>query len=182
MLKGYMNTWTIIYNNLHGHSLHGVWPPFSWHFKVVFGTPNTLTSSKRRVLQNLTPSKSTKFIVGLMGCFVSRYDAKIMGNLSSPIHIMVKWILYERSLPSPPSPSPIYFVTLPPLPYCYCFFVCLEFPIRLVVSSFMELVFVEVLPSIVGVAAPEPRIGTYREFADNIVPYIKESGYNTIQM
>ncbi len=34
----------------------------------------------------------------------------------------------------------------------------------------------------IGMAQEEPRIGTYREFADNILPHIKTCGYNMIQI
>ena len=34
----------------------------------------------------------------------------------------------------------------------------------------------------VGMATEEQRVGTYREFADNILPRIKEDGYNTVQL
>jgi len=34
----------------------------------------------------------------------------------------------------------------------------------------------------VGMAGEEPRIHTYREFADNVLPRIVEAGYNTIQL
>ena len=34
----------------------------------------------------------------------------------------------------------------------------------------------------VGMAQEEPRIGTYREFADNILPRIKQAGYNAVQL
>ena len=34
----------------------------------------------------------------------------------------------------------------------------------------------------VGMAQEEGRVGTYREFADNTLPHIKEAGYNTIQL
>jgi 1,4-alpha-glucan branching enzyme len=34
----------------------------------------------------------------------------------------------------------------------------------------------------VGMAPEEGRVGTYREFADNILPRIKRSGYNTLQL
>ncbi len=34
----------------------------------------------------------------------------------------------------------------------------------------------------VGMASEEYRIATYREFADNVLPHIKEGGYNTIQL
>jgi 1,4-alpha-glucan branching enzyme len=34
----------------------------------------------------------------------------------------------------------------------------------------------------VGMAQEEPRVGTYREFADNILPHIKACGYNMIQV
>ncbi len=34
----------------------------------------------------------------------------------------------------------------------------------------------------IGMALEEGRVGTYREFADNILPVIKKSGYNTIQL
>ena len=34
----------------------------------------------------------------------------------------------------------------------------------------------------IGMAQEEGRVGTYREFADNILPHIKECGYNTIQL
>jgi 1,4-alpha-glucan branching enzyme len=34
----------------------------------------------------------------------------------------------------------------------------------------------------VGMAQEEPRVGTYREFADRIVPRIADAGYNTIQL
>ena len=34
----------------------------------------------------------------------------------------------------------------------------------------------------VGMAQEEGRIGTYREFADNTLPHVKDAGYNTIQL
>jgi 1,4-alpha-glucan branching enzyme len=34
----------------------------------------------------------------------------------------------------------------------------------------------------VGMATEEEKIGTYREFAENIIPIIKKSGYNTVQL
>lgn len=34
----------------------------------------------------------------------------------------------------------------------------------------------------VGMAQEEPRLGTYREFADKILPRVKKAGYNTIQL
>ena len=34
----------------------------------------------------------------------------------------------------------------------------------------------------VGMAQEEGRVGTYREFADNILPRIKDAGYNTVQL
>ncbi len=34
----------------------------------------------------------------------------------------------------------------------------------------------------VGMAVEEERVGTYREFADGVLPYIKKAGYNTIQL
>lgn len=34
----------------------------------------------------------------------------------------------------------------------------------------------------VGMAQEEGKVGTYEEFADNVLPYIKEAGYNTIQL
>ncbi len=34
----------------------------------------------------------------------------------------------------------------------------------------------------VGMAQEEPRVGTYREFADRIVPRIVDAGYNTVQL
>ena len=34
----------------------------------------------------------------------------------------------------------------------------------------------------VGMAQEEPRIGTYNEFTDNMIPRIKRAGYNTIQL
>ena len=34
----------------------------------------------------------------------------------------------------------------------------------------------------IGMAQEEGRVGTYQEFADNILPRIKDSGYNTIQL
>lgn len=34
----------------------------------------------------------------------------------------------------------------------------------------------------VGISTPELRVGTYKEFATNILPRIKELGYNTVQM
>lgn len=34
----------------------------------------------------------------------------------------------------------------------------------------------------VGMAQEEPRVGTYREFADKTLPWIKKCGYNTIQL
>jgi 1,4-alpha-glucan branching enzyme len=34
----------------------------------------------------------------------------------------------------------------------------------------------------VGMATPEEKLGTYREFTENVLPYIIKSGYNTIQL
>ena len=34
----------------------------------------------------------------------------------------------------------------------------------------------------VGMATEEARVGTYREFADNVLPRIKDDGYNTVQL
>ncbi|MGC8865941.1 MAG: alpha-amylase family glycosyl hydrolase [Bacteroidales bacterium] len=34
----------------------------------------------------------------------------------------------------------------------------------------------------VGMAQEEPRVGTYREFADNVLPHVKACGYNMIQV
>ena len=34
----------------------------------------------------------------------------------------------------------------------------------------------------VGISTPEGRVGTYKEFADNILPRIKDLGYNSIQL
>ena len=34
----------------------------------------------------------------------------------------------------------------------------------------------------VGISTPEPKIGTYNEFTDNVLPIIKDLGYNTIQL
>ncbi|KAH7428431.1 hypothetical protein KP509_09G001300 [Ceratopteris richardii] len=34
----------------------------------------------------------------------------------------------------------------------------------------------------VGISSKEPKISTFNEFTDNILPYIKESGYNAIQL
>ena len=34
----------------------------------------------------------------------------------------------------------------------------------------------------VGMASEEPRVATYREFADNILPRIRRDGYNTVQL
>ncbi|KAJ4775431.1 hypothetical protein LUZ62_059688 [Rhynchospora pubera] len=34
----------------------------------------------------------------------------------------------------------------------------------------------------VGMSGQEPRVGTYREFADNVLPRIKSNNYNTIQL
>ena len=34
----------------------------------------------------------------------------------------------------------------------------------------------------VGMSGEEPRISTYREFADNVLPRVKKAGYNTIQL
>ncbi|CAJ0643014.1 10720_t:CDS:2 [Entrophospora sp. SA101] len=34
----------------------------------------------------------------------------------------------------------------------------------------------------VGISTTEGRIGTYKEFADNVLPRIKDLGYNTIQL
>lgn len=34
----------------------------------------------------------------------------------------------------------------------------------------------------VGMAQQEERVGTYKEFTENILPYIKECGYNTVQL
>lgn len=38
------------------------------------------------------------------------------------------------------------------------------------------------LSRVVGISTPEYRVGTYTEFAKNILPRIKELGYNTVQM
>ena len=34
----------------------------------------------------------------------------------------------------------------------------------------------------VGMSQEEGRVGTYKEFADNVLPHVKETGYNTIQL
>jgi len=34
----------------------------------------------------------------------------------------------------------------------------------------------------VGISTSEPRVGTYKEFTKNILPRIKDLGYNTIQL
>lgn len=34
----------------------------------------------------------------------------------------------------------------------------------------------------VGISTPEPKVGTYNEFTDNVLPIIKDLGYNTIQL
>jgi 1,4-alpha-glucan branching enzyme len=34
----------------------------------------------------------------------------------------------------------------------------------------------------VGISTAEPRVGTYKEFTKNILPRIKDLGYNTIQL
>ncbi|KAG0690528.1 alpha-1,4-glucan branching enzyme [Pichia californica] len=34
----------------------------------------------------------------------------------------------------------------------------------------------------IGISTPDPKIGTYNEFTDNILPIIKDLGYNTIQL
>jgi 1,4-alpha-glucan branching enzyme len=34
----------------------------------------------------------------------------------------------------------------------------------------------------VGISTPEPKVGTYKEFEKNLLPRIKELGYNCIQM
>ena len=34
----------------------------------------------------------------------------------------------------------------------------------------------------VGISTPEGRVGTYKEFTQNMLPRIKELGYNTIQL
>jgi 1,4-alpha-glucan branching enzyme len=34
----------------------------------------------------------------------------------------------------------------------------------------------------VGISTPELKVGTYKEFAQNVLPRIKELGYNTVQM
>lgn len=34
----------------------------------------------------------------------------------------------------------------------------------------------------VGISTPEPKIGTYREFTRDVLPRIKDLGYNTIQL
>lgn len=34
----------------------------------------------------------------------------------------------------------------------------------------------------VGISTPDPKIGTYNEFTDNVLPVIKDLGYNTIQL
>lgn len=35
---------------------------------------------------------------------------------------------------------------------------------------------------IVGISTPEPKVGTYKEFEQTLLPRIKELGYNCIQM
>lgn len=35
---------------------------------------------------------------------------------------------------------------------------------------------------IVGISTPEPKVGSYKEFEKNLLPRIKELGYNCIQM
>lgn len=35
---------------------------------------------------------------------------------------------------------------------------------------------------IVGISTPEAKIGTYKEFTANVLPRIKDLGYNTIQL
>ncbi|QPG73078.1 alpha-1,4-glucan branching enzyme [Brettanomyces nanus] len=34
----------------------------------------------------------------------------------------------------------------------------------------------------VGISTPEPRVGTYKEFTKNLLPIIKDLGYNTVQL
>ncbi|XP_013789384.1 1,4-alpha-glucan-branching enzyme-like [Limulus polyphemus] len=34
----------------------------------------------------------------------------------------------------------------------------------------------------VGIASPEQKVATYKNFADNVIPYIKKQGYNAIQL
>ncbi|KAG7802948.1 hypothetical protein KL944_001840 [Ogataea haglerorum] len=34
----------------------------------------------------------------------------------------------------------------------------------------------------VGISTPEPRVGTYKEFTANVLPMIKDLGYNTVQL
>ena len=36
--------------------------------------------------------------------------------------------------------------------------------------------------AIVGISTPEAKIGTYKEFTANVLPRIKDLGYNTIQL
>ena len=34
----------------------------------------------------------------------------------------------------------------------------------------------------IGISTPDPKVGTYNEFTDNVLPMIKDLGYNTIQL
>jgi len=34
----------------------------------------------------------------------------------------------------------------------------------------------------VGISTPEPRVGSYAEFTNNVLPRIKNLGYNTVQL
>jgi 1,4-alpha-glucan branching enzyme len=34
----------------------------------------------------------------------------------------------------------------------------------------------------VGISTPEMKVGSYKEFEDNVLPRIKKLGYNCIQM
>jgi 1,4-alpha-glucan branching enzyme len=34
----------------------------------------------------------------------------------------------------------------------------------------------------VGISTSEPKVGTYKEFTQNVLPRIKKLGYNTVQM
>ena len=49
-------------------------------------------------------------------------------------------------------------------------------------SDFEGEDFLYIYEAHVGMAQEEGKVGTYREFADNTLPWIKECGYNTIQL
>lgn len=40
----------------------------------------------------------------------------------------------------------------------------------------------KIYESHIGIATPDPRVGTYTEFADNVIPRIKKQGYNAVQL